>query len=221
MPSRILHITREGWPWLLFLALLGIVVFQKVSPTASLPLGLATLFAAAFFWDSRREIPPKPMGVVAPVDGRVMAIIDEHDVLLDRPARRISIRVSLFASYMLRAATEGQITELCADARALLQGRSASWLHTDEGHDVLMVVESGSLLGARPCRARYGERVGQGRRCGVRRLARQIDVLVPANSRVDVALGDYVKGGETVVATLAREATSGQDSDDSTDQAHD
>lgn len=204
MPSTFLHITREGWPWLLGVLLAALLVYQHLGPLPAVPLWWLSVFTAVYFWESDRSIPPRPMGVVAPVDGVVVAVEEVQDELLARPARRVGIRIRPFASYMLRAATEGQVTELSAQARARLDGRSASWLHSDEGHDVLMVVERGSLLGARPCRIAYGERVGQGRRCGVRRLARQIDVYVPADSRAEVNVGDAVSGGETVLATLAR-----------------
>lgn len=213
MPSTFLHITREGWPWVLGWLLLSLLVYQNLGVEMSVPFWLMVLVTVAYFWESNRNIPPRPMGVVAPVDGRVTDVESLQDELLGRPASRISIRISPFASYMLRAATEGQVTELSADARASLNGRTATWLHTDEGQDVLMVVESGSLLGARPCRYAYGERVGQGRRCGVRRLARRIDVYVPQNSRVDVSKGDRVRGGETVIATLARVAQKAQDTE--------
>lgn len=206
MPSTFLHITREGWPWLLATLLVALLVYQNLGPLPAVPLWWLVIFVAIFFWESDRSIPPRPMGVVAPVDGKVVAVEDMHDELLDRPSRRVAIRVRPFASYMLRAATEGQITELGAEARAKLEGRSASWLRTDEGQDVLMVVEAGSLLGVRPCRIAYGQRVGQGRRCGVRRAARQLDVYVPAESRLEVTEGESVTGGETVIATLVKPA---------------
>lgn len=213
MPSTFLHITREGWPWLLAALLAALLVYQNLGPLPAVPLWWLVIFVAIFFWESDRNIPPRPMGVVAPVDGKIVAVEDVQDDLLNRPARRIAIRVRPFASYMLRAATEGQITELCAEARSRLDGRSASWLRTDEGQDVLMVVESGSLLGAKPCRIAYGERVGQGRRCGVRRLARQLDVYVPAESRPEVKVGDPVTGGETVLAIMVQPSQPAQTED--------
>jgi phosphatidylserine decarboxylase len=51
-----------------------------------------------------------------------------------------------------------------------------------------------------------GERVGQGRRCGLRRLAREIELIVPAGWRVDVQLGQRVRSGQTLLATMLRKS---------------
>ena len=84
----------------------------------------------------------------------------------------------------------------------------ASWIQTDEHDDIVLVVREGSLLGQRPCNAGIGQRVGQGRRCGPRRLARVIDLYIPAKSRVEVELGSRVRAGNDVLATMVHNSTS-------------
>src|SRR5699024_911408 len=76
------------------------------------------------------------------------------------------------------------------------------WIRTDEGDDILVAVSHGMTLGARPCQGSYGERVGQGRCCGTRRLARQVDVYMPVHSRVMVELHTRVYAGATVLGKL-------------------
>ena len=50
-------------------------------------------------------------------------------------------------------------------------------------------------------------RVGHGRRCGLRRLARHIDVYVDESARIKVGPGQRVQAGQDVLATLVRKST--------------
>ena len=74
----------------------------------------------------------------------------------------------------------------------------------DEGDDVLIAAGRGGLLGQRPCLVPVGERVGHGRRCGLRRLARCIDVYIDESSRAKVCPGQSVRAGTDVLAILKR-----------------
>ena len=151
-----------------------------------------------FFLDRAREIQARPRGVLAPVDGRIVYRREAHDPYLDREAVRIGIRVSFWGAYSLRAPKEGEV-DVVDDSR-----HRASIIRTDEGEGFVIQVRRGSLLGALPIRVPAGERVGQGRRCGLRRLAREIDLYMPAGARVEVPLGSRVKCGQTLIATIVR-----------------
>jgi phosphatidylserine decarboxylase len=160
----------------------------------------AALFAvgALFFHDTPRRSPAKPLGILSPVDGVVSFRRECHDPYLAREAIRIGITVPFFANYLLRAPVEGEVVALDAAPKHV------SGIRTDEGETVLVALSRGSLLGVSPVRADVGDRLGQGRLCGARRLARVIDVYLPADCRVEVQLGQSVRCGETVLATLLR-----------------
>lgn len=173
------------WPWLLSAAICAVLV-----------LGLR---------DGPRRVPPQPLGLIAPVDGRIVHRRECHDPFLDRAAIRLGILLDRDGAYYLRSPTEGTVMEIKCP-RPVANMARASWLRTDEGDDLVMVVTAGSLLGQRPCNVAYGQRVGQGRRCGARRLARRLDIYIPASSRVDIALGDHVAAGSDVLATMVHNA---------------
>lgn len=89
-------------------------------------------------------------------------------------------------------------------SRAMKRRRSCQ--RTVEGDDIVLRVKRGSLPGARPLMLVLRERVGQGRRCGLRRLSREMGILLPAGSRVEVARGERVTSGESLLATLLRKS---------------
>lgn len=200
-----LHIAHEGW-----LIVIGLLLVAWAAVSADLALlagaaGLLTAVSIGFFYDSDRALCTSPLGVVAPVDGRVVSVDSVTDPFLDRPALRVRVRPSLLGAYFLRAAIEGKLRELRASDGSRCSG--ASWIQSDEGDDVVMAASDGGLLGQRPCMLSVGERVGQGRRCGLRRLARYIDVYVAANSRIKVQPGQRVRAGTDMLGTIARKSS--------------
>ena len=170
---------------------------------AASPLMLLFLAAALVFYDADHKLSSSPLGIVAPVDSVVLGQAEVDDPFLKRRATRLSLRPSLFGGYCLRAATEGKLGEMRCDVST----RQASWIQTDEGDDVVTDVSRGSLFGLKPVAFGYGQRVGHGRRCGLRRLARQIDLYLPLGTRIDVKAGQRVHSGTDVVATLVRKKT--------------
>lgn len=196
--TPILRIAPEGW---VFLCLMGLVAFFATMMECWLLLAFCTVLmvaAALFFHDAPRHTPAKPLGILAPVDGIVSFRRECHDPYLVREAIRIGITVPFFSNYLLRAPIEGAVVAIEAAVRPV------SCIRADEGDAILIVCARGSLLGMRPVWAGFGKRVGQGRVCGARRLARVIDVYLPADCRVEVQLGQPVRCGETPLATLLR-----------------
>lgn len=196
-----LHIAREGWPPILLLAAVGMFAYTYGPWWSVLPFAVSTAFLLPFFHDGERDTPAEPLAVVAPADGRVIERHECRDPFLDRDAVRLSIRVAPLGQYFLRAPVEGTVLELPSGAAPEFGG-TASWIRTDEGDDLVVAVSEGVMFGARPCLVRYGERVGQGRRCGVRRLARRMDLYLPVNARTEVDEGQKVAAGCCTLATL-------------------
>lgn len=198
-----LHIAREGWPLILLVAAGGTAAYTFWAWWAMLPFFLVVAWLVVFFHDGDRYAPAEPLVVVAPVDGRVTHRRECYDPFLDREAVRVSIRVNRLGQYFLRAPVEGTVLELAPDVWPEFEG-TASWIRTDEEDDMVIAVSEGAMFGARPCQARYGERVGQGRRCGVRRLAHCMDLYLPTNTRLEVEVGEKVLAGCNALATLIR-----------------
>ncbi len=197
-----LHVATEGWILIVVVvAAAGLGWWQSVAPLWIAAAAILTVALLAYFREPDRRIPPVPLGVLAPVDGRVVHRRECHDPFLDREAVRVGIELNRFGSYYLRAPIEGTLLEIRRSVQCPQAGQ-ASWIQTDEKDDVVIFLAEGSMLGERPCLTPFGQRLGQGRRCGRRRLARRIDLYLPSESRVEVQIGDKVTAGSDLIATF-------------------
>lgn len=199
--KTLFHIVPEGWLVLFALVVILLIVNAVIGVWAALPVLVLMTVCVLFFRDSPRNVPAEPLSVIAPVDGVVIHRRECYDPYLDREAVKVAIRVNPFGAYLLRSPVEGTVVELVGDAVQELGG-AASMIRTDEGDELVVAIRRGTLFGQRPCRNGYGERVGQGRCCGNRRLARRVELFLPVNSRMEVALGDHVHAGACVLAKL-------------------
>lgn len=199
--KTLFHIVLEGWLLLISLAVLALLLGFWLGVWVILPGGLAALACVLFFRDAPRYITAEPLAVVAPVDGRIIHRRECHDPYLDREAIKVTIQISALGAYYIRSPVEGTVLEL---DRELVEDSKgvASLIRTDKGDYLIMAIKHGSLLGQRPCLKGYGERVGQGRCCGQRRLARRMELFLPINARMEVALGSHVQAGTSTLAKL-------------------
>lgn len=205
-------IAREGWTHVGVAVGTAAAVHYWAGWSWALPLWLAALFVIQFFRDPPRRIPAAPRGVVAPADGRVIAVGDAHDPYLKRPARRLSIFMNVFDVHSNRIPVEGKVMErwytkgrflnATLDKASAQNERNALWIRTDEGDDVVTVQVAGLIARRILCYVQPGERVAQGERYGFIRFGSRVDVYLPAGSQFQVALGDRVKGASDVIALL-------------------
>ncbi len=201
-----LHVANEGWGLICaVLACAGAAVWLGAGKLALAAGAIAAVLLLGFFREPERIVPPYPLGILTPADGVVVHRRECHDPFLDRAAIRIGLRLDRLGAYYFRAPIEGTLLEVRPTEQSPL-ARKASWIQTDEKDDLILIVSEGLTFGARPCQQPYGQRVGQGRRCGRRRLARRIDLYLPAESRVEVEVGDRVFAGSDRLATLLHQS---------------
>lgn len=203
--ATLFQIAREGWFVLIPLCAIVIAVHALWDWWAALPVVALAVLAAVFFRDRNCRIAAGPLAIIAPVDGVVTHRREGYDPFLDRQAIKVSIRVDRLGDYYLRSPVEGRLLELHDDGPGT-PGGLVSWLRTDEDDDIVYAITKGVMFGLRPCLGNFGIRVGQGRCCGVRRLARSIDVYLPHYARVLCEPGDSVHAGSTVLANLVKKA---------------
>ncbi|MGH8495015.1 MAG: phosphatidylserine decarboxylase [Gammaproteobacteria bacterium] len=205
MPGR--HaplIAREGIPFILT-AVAATIAGWHFFGWAGICAGAALLlFLILIFRDPYRDVPSVALGVVSPVDGRVAGIEKVAQGVLEREALRITIIINNFGAYTVRSPVEGKVLSLQENeaVRARLGNTSGLWVQTDENDDVVLLFRGPPFIGRPAGFVRYGERIGQGQRCAFVRLARHADLYLPATSRVEVAAGDMVKSGSSLLATL-------------------
>ena len=79
--------------------------------------------------------------------------------------------------------------------------RSEIWI--DHGGQMIVARQIVGILARRVvCRVKSGAEVHAGDRYGVMKFGSRMDVFVPSTATIAVAVGDAVRGGETVIAVL-------------------
>lgn len=201
-------IAREGWLSIFLVGGVAVAVWFEFGWPWSLPLWALVLLLLMMFRDPVRDVSATPLAVVSPADGRVQAVETVRDPYIDRDAQRVTIRMHPYGVFSTRSPAEGRMLEprrVGTDGQPLPHG---VWLQTDEGDDLVIVMNRGPLRNAPRCYVRFGERVGQGQRCGFITLGSTIELFLPANSRVKVRPGERVHAGADVIAQLVHKASS-------------
>ena len=197
-------IARHGLVPLLVAIFAAVLVMQFMGFPYSLPFWLLTALVMWMYRDPTRKVPSSPLSILSPADGRITSVTHTRDPYLDRASLRISINMSPLGVYTTRSPVEGKVLE--PPVRGGNDGEPHGvWLQTDEGDDIVMVMNRGRMNNKPRCYIGFGERVGQGRRCGFVHWGGQINIYLPDYSRPVVEENARVTGGEDVVAYLVHE----------------
>lgn len=192
------------------ITLLGVIAAFTVSQALLLLVPL--LLWGAALWIFRipsRVVPPAPLGLLSPVDGSVASVDTSRDPFLDRLAQRIVIEHGPLDNPLWRSITEGTVKrrwfphELRGDAETA--GHTALWFQTDEADDVVVAVDPSWRYPAVSCWVQSGERVGQGKVCGLAGFRGAVELFLPPNVRVRTAQGATVRAGEDILASLVHD----------------
>ena len=197
-------VAQEGIPFLLIAA--GAFILALRYFDIALAVAAAALFFVLLlvFRDPRRVVPASPLGVVSPVDGRVVSIDLADRGVLHGEAHRVTIRIDSLGTYTARSPVEGQIKDLrsVATERVGEYRTNALWVQTDEGDDVVVEFR-GYRLGLPPKSfIGFGQRVGQGQRCAYLRLTRFAELHLPIETKILVEAGQVLVAGQDLIGKL-------------------
>jgi len=195
-------IAREGW-FLIGLVLIATLVVQySYGSSAAILLWMLQAILLFLFRDPARKIPASPLGILSPADAAVVSIDSIHDDYLDRDVTRIALKMDILGVHSLRSPTEGKIVQHWfkrEDHHQYLH--YALLIQTDEQDDVLLEIIIPKIISP-VCDIQSGERVGQGARCGFVYLRAKVNILLPTSARINVSVGDRVKAGMDIIASL-------------------
>lgn len=198
-------VAREGIPILLVAVTGSWLTYKFLGALPALIPALVALWLLLVFRDPHRHFPAAPLGVVSPVDGRVVTVGLADKGVLQGEAHRIVIRINSFGTYTARSPVEGKILDLNALAAGTVVDypTNALWVQTDEGDDVVLQFH-GYRFGLAPRSfMRFGERLGQGQRCAYLRLTRFAEVHLPIDSKILVEPGQTVVAGADLIAKVS------------------
>ncbi len=194
-------IAREGMVPLAVMVLAGVLVLHFIGWLQSLVFWALALLVLVLFRDPERDIPSQPLAVVSPADGKITSISTVHDPYLLRDSIRVTIQMPAYGVFTTRSPIEGKVLEppsFPADDNI----PHGVWLQSDEGDDVVMVMTRGPLNNEPRCYIRFGDRIGQGKRCGFVHLGGRVEIYIPASSRLLVKEGDVVQSGSDMIAKM-------------------
>ena len=205
-------IAREGWPFIAAGVAAALLAGWLAGWWWSVPLWLAVAFVVQFFRDPPREIPGGERTVVSPADGRIVAVEKAEDPYLKRPATKVSVFMNVFNVHSNRSPVDGEVKQswynpgafvnAALDKASVENERSALWLRSDAGADVTCVQIAGLIARRILCYAKAGDHLRRGDRFGFIRFGSRVDVYLPGEARVKVALGEKVQAASTVLAEL-------------------
>lgn len=102
-------IAREGWRLIAIVALLGLVLHISFGFSIAIPFWIATLVLCILFRDPKRQVPPKPLAIISPVDGRVSSIETLEDPYTATQVVQIELSKGFFDVMTARSPMEGKI----------------------------------------------------------------------------------------------------------------
>lgn len=205
-------IAREGWPYLAAVTAASVLVTWWGGWLWALPLWIVTLFVLQFFRDPPRRVPEGANLVIAPADGRIVAVERGEDPYLKRESVKISVFMNVFNAHSNRSPVDGVVKQIwyhagrfvnASLAKASLENeRNAMWIQTDSGHDVTAVQVAGLVARRILCYAKPSQHLARGDRYGFIRFGSRVDVYLPPQAQVAVSVGDKVYAGEAIMARL-------------------
>ncbi|MEO0966643.1 MAG: phosphatidylserine decarboxylase, partial [Planctomycetota bacterium] len=213
-----------------WLAVLGTGAMLAVANVfLALPLGPAWLIGLpivvgltaavlAMFRDPDRRPPSQRGALVSPVDGKVSSVHDvDHHAPFNGPARCVRVFISLMDVHVVRAPLHGRlaavddqpgrfINALRAESPEVNTAKHLIVRHPARDQALASIrLIAGAFARTIHLRVMTGEVLQRSQRIGIIKLGSTAELYVPLerSPEAQVAVGDRVRGGETVLLTVA------------------
>jgi len=170
-------------------------------------------FCVFFFRDPEREITKGENIVLAPADGKVVAIDQIQDSRIsDEPVNRLSIFLSIFDTHINRAPVDGEVIYLEYSKGRFLDARNSKASEVNE-NNFMVLLHKGTKIALRQiagkiarrvvCKCNKGDKLKIGERIGMIRFGSRTDLFLPMNAEINAKIGDIVKAGITIIGKLS------------------
>jgi phosphatidylserine decarboxylase len=218
-------IHKEGRRLLLILLVLLVAInlaiiyyYPDQDPIHYIFIGISIIFyllILQFFRNPRIVSEQNEQYVLAPADGKVVVIEEVEDKEYFKGSRKqISIFMSPVNVHVNRNPISGVVKYFKYHAGQYLVAwhpksstdneRTTIVIETSSGVEVLFRQIAGALARRIKWYVQEGDQVEQGAEFGFIKFGSRVDVLLPLNAEVKVAIGDKTKGGRTVIAELKK-----------------
>lgn len=202
-------LAREGWFFIVLSVVAAFATTYFFSFWVAVWFWVIAAFVLQFFRDPHRQIPQTEGVIISPADGKVIFTGIVKDPYLDREALKISVFMNVFSVHSNRAPCAGAIKEViytpgsfvnaALDKASEHNERNAIVLKTDCERDVVFVQIAGLIARRILCYVKPGDQLYRGQRYGFIRFGSRVDLFLPKEFSPDVALGDNVTSGVSVL----------------------
>ena len=205
-------VNRVGYPFIAGFAVVALLL--GLFSTSLFWIGaILTAWCAYFFRDPVRVTPLDDRLVISPADGVVSAVgpaVPPRELGLGSgEMTRVSVFMNVFSCHVNRSPVRGKITRiehrpgkfLNAELDKASQENERNGLVIESPNGVIACVQIAGLVARRiVCWAETGGNIGAGERIGLIRFGSRLDVFMPTDATVKVAVGQTAVAGETVMA---------------------
>lgn len=210
-----LPLAPEGWIFILPVIILAALALLTQWYVAAILLGALALFLLNFFRDPSRSGSTREVDVLSPADGTVIQIKDVGDAVWPGLTRQVSIFMSVFDVHVNRAPISGKIihyeynpgSKVAAFSEKSSIENEQNLIVMDDGRAQVAFKQIAGLLARRIVFDRQvGDRVARGERIGMIKFGSRVDIFLPADAEIRVAIREKVKVGLSVIAHLEEKA---------------
>ena len=206
-------VAKPGYPFI-FASAFVTAVFALLGITVLALTGIiVTIFITCFFRDPDRLTPDTPGVVVSPADGKVIGVESTtNNSYFDGDCKKISIFMSVFNVHVNRIPHGGIIKQIVyhpgkffaanLDKASSDNEQNAVFLETENGKKITFVQIAGLVARRIICKLQEGDTVIRGQRFGMICFGSRLDVYLPPDSDIKVAVDDVVRAGTSVLGVL-------------------
>ncbi len=208
----------EGYKFVGIFAAITLVLFLIWDPLGWIGVGL-TVWCYYFFRDPKRAVPQGAGLIVSPADGVISLIeraVPPAELGMGPQALvRVSVFMSVFNCHVNRAPIAGAIGAMAYRPGKFLNAsldkasedneRNALRIDLPDGRQIAVVQIAGLVARRIMWWVAEGQSLRTGERFGLIRFGSRLDVYLPEGVPPQVALGQTMVAGETVIAVLGRD----------------
>ena len=214
MKKKTIPVALEGIPFIgfaAFLTLIAAILQYQYVVGAGLFL---TGFCLYFFRDPERVTPIASDIFVSPADGKVIIVEKIYDDrFIHDHVFKVSIFMNVFNVHVNRIPFAGTVSHIVyspgkfysadSDKGALENEACTLTVETENGYKYGVTQVAGLIARRIVCWAEKDDVFQIGERFGLIRFGSRVDLYLPLKTRIEVAVGQKVKAGETVLGCLS------------------
>lgn len=208
----------EGYKFVGIFAAITLVLFLVWEPLGWVGVGL-TVWCYYFFRDPKRSVPQGAGIMVSPADGVISLIeraVPPAELGMGPEAlMRVSVFMNVFNCHVNRAPVAGTIGAMSyrpgkffnasLDKASSDNERNSLRIDLPDGRQIAVVQIAGLVARRIMWWVEEGQGLRTGERFGLIRFGSRVDVYLPEGVAPQVALGQTMVAGETVLAVLGRD----------------